>query len=83
MRPLRMQIPMALSFVPRECFPLRTEPGFILTMFRENRRFVPEQRMIRTRPGAADVTGKICVIGSGLNQDNLEKLFKRRNGNGQ
>ena len=43
--------------------------------------YVPGEPQVRT--GAADVTGKICVIGSGLNQDNLEKLFKRRNGNGQ
>ena len=43
--------------------------------------YVPGEPQIRT--GAADVTGKICVIGSGLHQDNLEKLFKRRNGNGQ
>lgn len=38
--------------------------------------YVPGEPQVRT--GAADVTGKICVIGSGLNQDNLEKLFKRR-----
>ena len=43
--------------------------------------YVPGVPQVRT--GAADVTGKICVIGSGLHQDNLEKLFKRRNGNGQ
>ena len=43
--------------------------------------YVPGEPQVRT--GAADVTGKICVIGSGLQQDNLEKLFKRRNGNGQ
>ena len=30
-------------------------------------------------PGEPQVrTGKICVIGSHLNQDNLEKLFKRK-----
>ena len=40
--------------------------------------YVPGEPQVRT--GAADVSGKICVIGSGLNQDNLEKLFKRRNG---
>ena len=40
--------------------------------------YVPGEPQVRT--GAADVTGKICVIGSGLHQDNLEKLFKRRNG---
>ena len=38
--------------------------------------YVPGEPQVRTGP--ADVTGKICVIGSGLNQDNLEKLFKRR-----
>ena len=38
--------------------------------------YVPGEPQVRI--GAADVTGKICVIGSGLNQDNLEKLFKRR-----
>lgn len=43
--------------------------------------YVPGEPQVRA--GAADVTGKICVIGSGLHQDNLEKLFKRRNGNGQ
>ena len=43
--------------------------------------YVPGEPQIRA--GAADVTGKICVIGSGLHQDNLEKLFKHRNGNGQ
>ncbi len=38
--------------------------------------YVPGEPQVRC--GAADVTGKICVIGSGLNQDNLEKLFKRK-----
>ena len=38
--------------------------------------YVPGEPQIRT--GSADVTGKICVIGAGLQQDNLEKLFKRR-----
>ena len=37
--------------------------------------YVPGEPQVRT--GAADVTGKICVIGSGLQQDHLEKLFKR------
>ena len=36
--------------------------------------FTPEESDIRT--GAADVTGKICVIGSELNQDNLAALWK-------
>ena len=38
--------------------------------------YVPGESQIRT--GAPDVTGKICVIGSGLQQDHLEKLFKQR-----
>ena len=38
--------------------------------------YVPGQPQVRT--GAADVTGKSCVIGSQLNQDALEKLWKRR-----
>jgi len=36
--------------------------------------FVPGQPQVRT--GSADVTGKICVIGSGLNQDALHELWK-------
>lgn len=27
------------------------------------------------RPGAADYTGRLCVIGSGLNQEKLKTLF--------
>ncbi len=38
--------------------------------------YVPGEPQIRT--GAPDVTGKICVIGSGLQQERLEKLFKQR-----
>ena len=38
--------------------------------------YVPEEAEIRT--GAADVTGKICVIGAKLNEENLAKLFKRK-----
>ena len=38
--------------------------------------YVPGQPQVRTC--AADVTGKSCVIGSQLNQDALEKLWKRR-----
>lgn len=37
--------------------------------------YVPGEPQVRT--GAADVTGKICVIGSHLNEENLEKLFKK------
>ena len=37
--------------------------------------YVPGEPQVRT--GAADVTGKICVIGSGLHQDNLEKTIWR------
>ena len=36
--------------------------------------FVPEESDIRT--GSADYTGRICVIGSKLNESELEKLFK-------
>ena len=36
--------------------------------------FVPEECDVRT--GAADYTGRICVIGSKLNENELEKLFK-------
>ncbi len=38
--------------------------------------YVPGEPEVRI--GAADVTGKICVIGAGLQQDNLEQLFKRK-----
>ena len=38
--------------------------------------YVPEESEIRT--GAADVTGKICVIGAKLDEETLEKLFKRK-----
>ena len=37
--------------------------------------YVPGEADVRT--GAADVTGKFCVIGSGLKEENLEKLFRR------
>ncbi len=37
--------------------------------------YVPGEADVRD--GAADVTGKFCVIGSELNQDNLQKLFRR------
>ena len=36
--------------------------------------FVPEECDVRT--GSADYTGRICVIGSKLNEAELEKLFK-------
>jgi hypothetical protein len=35
--------------------------------------FVPEETDIRS--GKPDVTGKICVIGSKLQEDNLKTLF--------
>jgi len=35
--------------------------------------YVPGEKNVRA--GKADVTGKICVIGSQLNEDNLKKLF--------
>ena len=38
--------------------------------------YVPGEPTIRE--GAADVTGKFCVIGAELKQDNLEKLFRRK-----
>ncbi len=38
--------------------------------------FVPEESSVRT--GSADYTGRICVIGSKLNEANLEKLFFMR-----
>ena len=38
--------------------------------------YVPGEPTIRE--GSADVTGKFCVIGAELNQDNLEKLFRRK-----
>ena len=37
--------------------------------------YVPGEADVRD--GAADVTGKFCVIGSQLKEDNLEKLFRR------
>ena len=37
--------------------------------------YVPGEADVRT--GAADVTGKICVIGSMLNEDKLEQLFRK------
>ena len=38
--------------------------------------YVPGEPTIRE--GAADVTGKFCVIGAELKEDNLEKLFRRK-----
>ena len=35
--------------------------------------YVPEEIDVRT--GAADYTGRICVIGSKLNEEELKKLF--------
>lgn len=37
--------------------------------------YVPGEADVRN--GAADVTGKFCVIGSELNEENLQKLFRR------
>ena len=37
--------------------------------------YVPGEADVRV--GAADVTGKICVIGSGLDEDKLEQLFRK------
>ncbi len=38
--------------------------------------YVPGEAEVR--PGTPDVTGKICVIGAYLKEDELEKLFRRR-----
>ncbi|MCR5100341.1 MAG: GTP-binding protein [Butyrivibrio sp.] len=38
--------------------------------------YVPGESDVRA--GHPDVTGKICVIGSNINEENLEKLFRRR-----
>ena len=35
--------------------------------------YVPEEKNVR--PGSPEVTGKICVIGSKINEDNLKALF--------
>ena len=37
--------------------------------------YVPEESNVRT--GAPEVTGKICVIGSKINEDNLKALFTK------
>ena len=37
--------------------------------------YVPGESNVR--PGAAEVTGKICVIGSKLQEENLKKLFEK------
>ncbi len=37
--------------------------------------YVPEESNVRT--GTPEVTGKICVIGSNLNEDNLKTLFAK------
>ena len=37
--------------------------------------YVPQESNVRE--GKADVTGKFCVIGSKLNEDNLKKLFSK------
>ena len=36
--------------------------------------YIPSEADIRK--GGADVTGRVCVIGAALNEDNLEQLFK-------
>ena len=38
--------------------------------------YVPGEAEVRQ--GSPDVTGKICVIGADLHEDELEKLFRRR-----
>ncbi|MDE6816288.1 MAG: GTP-binding protein [Lachnospiraceae bacterium] len=37
--------------------------------------YVPEERNVRE--GKPDVTGKFCVIGSGLKEDALKELFRK------
>ena len=37
--------------------------------------YVPGEADVRS--GSADVTGKFCVIGAELKEENLEKLFRR------
>lgn len=37
--------------------------------------YVPEERNVRG--GKPDVTGKFCVIGSGLNEEHLRELFAK------
>ena len=37
--------------------------------------YVPEEQEVRT--GKPEVTGKICVIGSKLNEDKLAVLFRK------
>ncbi len=37
--------------------------------------YVPGERNVR--PGAAEVTGKICVIGAELNEESLKELFSK------
>ena len=48
-----------------------TEPGEWLYFD-----LVPEEYEIRT--GAADYTGKVCVIGSNLNEEALSRAFGRK-----
>ena len=38
--------------------------------------YVPEESDIRT--GKPQVTGKLCVIGSGLSEEKLEALFEKK-----
>ena len=38
--------------------------------------YVPGEADVRK--GAPDVTGKFCIIGSDLNEENLESLLRRR-----
>ena len=40
--------------------------------------YVPDESNVRE--GKPDVTGKFCVIGSKLKEDNLKKLFDRKEG---
>ena len=41
--------------------------------------YVPEESNVRS--GAADITGKICVIGADLDDDALDALFEKHDKN--
>lgn len=56
---------MELFFVQKEWWQVQTESGFILIWFRRSMKSEAGQRY----------TGRICVIGSRLEEDKLEALF--------
>ena len=59
--------PTALSSVPRASSPAPTAAGCTLTM-------VPGEHQVRR--GAADYTGRLCVIGSQLKEGDIQTLFQ-------